>query len=168
MNISDMLENLQALFPILIFVIWLIVVVVRQLSGSRETEADVNTEETSAEREPRIGEGTQGDLRRSLEDLFGLPREGENLEKPGELFEQSRAEKKTDESAQEKKEENAAHDFQTSSEPFKSVAELEEDLEKEKSSDRIKVDTNEIRKGIVWHEVLQPPLALRENTWNYL
>lgn len=162
MDITDLMENLEALFPILIFAIWVIITVLRHLVGGKEKE-EVSGDSASR-RERRVAGSPSDELRRSLEGIFGLPEEGESLENPQELLQKSRApgEKPLETAYEEmlKKEERKP------GAPSESLAPV--DTEESRISEKMILNRSELRKGIIWHELLQPPLALREETRSVL
>ncbi|MFW5785304.1 MAG: hypothetical protein ACOCW1_03875 [Chitinispirillaceae bacterium] len=163
MDISDLIENLESLFPVLIFAIWVIVTVLRRLVEGR-TETEEAPAGSPAQKERRVSGSSSDELRRSLEDIFGLSEAEEELEEPQELFQKSRAhEEKPVETAYEKMRMEEESKYGA---PSGSLPPVES--EKSRFSETTALNSNELRKGIIWHELLQPPLALREETRGFL
>ncbi|MBN1577609.1 MAG: hypothetical protein JW913_13705 [Chitinispirillaceae bacterium] len=156
----DLSDSLDILIPVLFFIIWVIVGIAAK--GKRRTKAGAPSVKPAAPRSRPAG--GMGELRKTLqkvlEEMQVLPEQPEMQALP--------AEREIAETAM--KETSAAV-------PEYALTAGESNVSLETTARRIpvsvsaptvahptvrKIPLSEVRRGIVWSEVVQPPLALRE------
>ncbi len=188
MDISDLIRLIEKLFPVLIFLIWIFFTVV---ANSRkkgplgkpippaerptygESQAPQKTDESGSS---QIGD----DLRRTLETIFGENRSMEKETPDSERYEQHeesepKAEpvKKDSESVEVQTSRESAmleeqaeiqrkfDSIQKSSTQAVPVAPLMQPIEEIYESTEITISRDELRKGIIWAEIIGPPVSMR-------
>ncbi len=157
MNISDLLDNLSDLIPLFIFLFWVIIAILGSFFKKRNqpgTSTSSRTQSSSQSSAPS-GRNISDDLRRSLEDIFGVPSEGGDVEYEEEIH-------KAAGSAQEQP--VTAYD-ENRSRPKRIVpsASMVETEVKTAIGSQPALSGDVLIKAVIWSEILLPPLSLRDN-----
>ncbi|MDG5815323.1 hypothetical protein QA601_09550 [Chitinispirillales bacterium ANBcel5] len=160
---QNLFENLETLLPIIIFIIWLIVTIIASSSKKRELpEEDEWHRKDTEPKEPKSSESTTSiseELKRSLEGIFGPleePKPKPEVKRKKEPEKRIKVQKKVEKDPYKK----AKVPYLNKQKKFPT---LEEGVyERETEPTQPLFTSKELRNAVVLSEILQLPIALRE------